>query len=72
MIEVIKNEVYIEGLYYQYTNLKFYINNVLIHQEDTEKDTEEDIELIKKRLYRDLKIESLLQTKSTFCGVKNG
>jgi hypothetical protein len=59
MIKHTKNEVYIDGMYYQYTDLRFYYNNNLIYQIDTDKDTDEDIQRIKTQLLREIKISKL-------------
>ena len=58
-IKVVKDEVFIDGMYYQYTSLYFYHNDKLIYQVDTDQDTDEDIQRIKTQLIRDIKLKSL-------------
>lgn len=60
MIEVKKEEVYIDGMYYQYTILEFFYQGKRIYEVHTEQDSEENIERIKTQLMRDINIRTLL------------
>lgn len=58
-IKVIKDEVYIDAMFYQYTVLEFYYEDKLIYEIRTEQDSDEDIQKIKTQLIRDLKLNIL-------------